>query len=450
MNRKILAGLFIIALGSGFFWNQKIFNKPISSDQVIYDGVASDILSKGTFTYEGQETASEPAYPYFLAGIYKIFGHNFNAVRVIQIILFAFTVLLVFSLAQPLTGTLVALGAALLTSVFYPLANQAGLLLQETLFTFLVVSLVFALSKARHDRLQWYFGSGIILGLATLTKGSIEFFFIFVVGYMFWIYRKKIPLKQIFKRIGIFLIGFIIIVGPWLAREKFMGGNLGVAPRGGSTLLILTEVTEHLSQNYLGNFIGFFFGYYIAQKFYPDIDPVAFRDFSATQKRIADLTQKGTSLREMDGLFLKEAKDYIIYNPQKYAYMAVLNFINLNSPIVIKGPLWQNVTAIHPMFADGRHPGLPEIVKAGIALGVRLVWFVLFFLVGYCIWINWKNLDKFGWIILLVAYLNIFYSLVWTVPRYALPMYPLYFILAVVGFSHLWGRYSQLLQKTRK
>lgn len=447
-TKKTIIILFLFAVISGFFWNQKIFNQPISSDQVIYDGIAGDVVTNGTFTYQGQETASEPIYPLFLAGIYKIFGHNYNIVRIIQIVLFAITVCLLFALALPIIGFRLALGAGLFTSAYYPLVNQAGLLLQEILFTFLLVVLVYTLYQACARGVKWWFISGMILGLATLTKGSIQFFFVFVVGYIIYIYWGKISFRAIGARALLFLLGLIIIVSPWLMREKFMGGELGIAPRGGSTLLILTEVTERMSQNYTGNLMGFLFGYYFSQKIYPDINPVAFRDFSKSEQHIKDLANDGKSLREMDTILLKEAKDYIIHNPHKYAYMAVLNFINLNSPILIKGTLWQNVTAIHPMFADGRHAELSEITKLTIALGVRLIWFTLFFFVGYGIWSSRKDFARFSWILLLVVYLNVFYSLVWTVPRYALPMYPFYFIFAVVGVNQFLSRISLRLKNT--
>ncbi len=450
-HKKIIITLFIFATVSGFFWNQKIFNQPIKSDQVIYDGIAQDILAKGTYTYEGKETSAEPVYPLFLVGIYKVFGHNYDAVRIIQILLFAITVCILFSLAKPLIGTKKAFGAGLLTSIYYPLVNQSGLLLQEILFTFLVVSLVYSLYKVQNGQAKWWFLPGIILGLATLTKGSIQFFFFFVIGYIFYIYWKKISFKKICFKALAFVLGFLIIVGPWLARERLLGGGLSVAPRGGGTLLALTEVTERMSQNYTGNFIGFLFGYYFAQKIYPTINPVAFRDSSNTERKIIDLTKQGKSLREIDTILLKKAKDYIVHNPHKYLYMTVLNFINLNSPILTKGPLWQNVTAIHPMFADGRHLEMSELKKTVFALGVRFIWFTLFFFVIYGIWQQRKNLNKLGWILLFIVYLNIFYSLVWSVPRYALPIYPFYFILVAIGLFSAWeknkNRLPRLLSK---
>ena len=443
-----------MAIVFGLFWNQKIFGQPISSDQVVYDGIAQDLLTKGTYTLDGQETSAEPIYPLFLAGIYKVFGHNYNIVRIIQILLFALTVCIIFTLANDLVGTKMAFATGLLVALYYPLVNQAGLLLQETLFTFLLVLLVYSLYKAQGglDQLQfgktgagWLFFSGIILGLATLTKGSLQFFFVFILAYIFYTYWPPTTFSRLklIKVVGGFLLGFLIIVGPWVAREKFLGGGVGVAPRGGGTLLALTEVTERMSQNYTGNLVGFLFGYYFAQKLYPEINPVAFRDTSTTKQRIEDLTKQGKSLRELDAIFFKEAKSYIIRNPQKFAYMVVLNFINLNSPILIKGSLWQNVTAIHPMFADGRHADWPGLYKIVIALGVRLVWFALFALVIYGLWYSRKNLSKFGWVLLLIIYFNLFYSLVWAIPRYALPLYPFYFILAVVGLSVLWKKYNR-------
>jgi len=127
-RNKIVVFLFFIALISGFFWNQKMFSQPIGSDQIYYDGIASDILNHGRFTFEGQDVFIEPFYPLFLAGIYAIFGHNYDAVRIIQIILFALTAVLKdwhFSVLWPLI-----LAAATLCSlvIFLHRANITRLL----------------------------------------------------------------------------------------------------------------------------------------------------------------------------------------------------------------------------------------------------------------------------------------------------------------------------------
>ncbi len=439
-KNKFIIILFLLAIGSGLFWNQKIFGQPIASDQLTYDGIAQDIMTKGTYTYQSEETEIEPGYPYFLVGIYKVFGHDYNAVRVIQILLFALIVSVTFLLAGELFGFRIAFGAGLLTSIFYGLANQAGLVQREILITFLLVLLSYSLYKAEKSRVTWWIIAGIILGLAMLVKGIMQFFFLPVIGYMFYQYWNVIPFKKICFKAMAFLLGFLIIVGPWLARERMLGGKFGVAPKGGGLVLSMTGVAEKLSQNYFGNFVGFFLGYYFAQKLYPNIDPVAFRDTSKMEEGIPNLKKQGKSLREIDAIFYSEAKDYIVHHPIQYAYMAGLNFISLNSPILIKGLLWQNVTAIHPMFADGRHPEASTLKKTVIALGIRLVWFALFFFVIYGIWRSRKNLAKFSWILLLIIYLNVFNSLVWAIPRYALPMYPFYFTLASLGLVHFWDK----------
>lgn len=439
-KNKLVIFLFIFAVASGFFWNQKLFGQPIASDQLMYDGIAQDVLTKGTYTYLGEETGIEPGYPYFLIGIYKVFGHNYDAVRIIQIILFALLVCIVFILTRELFDVRIALGTGILTASFYALANQAGLVQRETLFTFLLVSLVFCLYKTQNTRFKWWVLTGIILGLAILVKGIMQLFLIPVIGYVFYIYWGQISFKKICFKALAFIIGFLIIVGPWLIKERMLGGEFGVAPKGGGLILSTTGVAEQLSQNYTGNFIGFFLGYYFAQKLYPEINPVAFRDTSKMDDGITKLKKEGKNLREIDAIFYQEAKGYIIHNPQKYAYMAVLNFVSLNSPILTKGPLWLNVTAIHPMFADGRHPESSDLAKTVFAFGIRIIWFILFFFVGYGIWSKRKNLPSLAWILLLVLYLNIFNSLVWAIPRYALPIYPFYFVLAVIGFFQLWNK----------
>ncbi len=431
MKLKFIVIIFIVAIISGFFWNQKMFGQPIGADQAYYDGVASDIVNYGRFNFLGQE----PLYSLFLAGIYAVFGHNYDIVRVVQIILFALTVIFIYLLAGDIFGGKIAFWSALATALFYGLANQAGSITAEIFFTFLVVLFAYIIYTAyRRDKIFWYALSGFVLGLATLTKGIIQFLPLVVILNMFAVYFKTMPVKKILVRAAVFLILFLAVLFPWFMRG---GANISgaVAPRGGGMLAARAELMESLYPDYFSHFIGHLFGYYFVQKFNPDINPDAFRLTSQSDKRADDLRKEGKTYDEADKILMEEAKLKILKAPNKYFLMSVLDFISFNSPIIVRDSLWGNSLTIHTTFADGRRPEIPEWAKAAILLGIRFAWFLFLGIIIYAlVGAGWREIS---WLFIIIFYFNLAYSAVHAIPRYALPIYPFYIILFFIGLFQL-------------
>ena len=65
--------------------------------------------------------------------------------------------------------------------------------------------------------------AGLVAGLSLLTKDVMLFYFPFVV---FWFFLWKETWKARFFRAGVFLIGFLAAVGPWMIRNSLMTGHL--------------------------------------------------------------------------------------------------------------------------------------------------------------------------------------------------------------------------------
>jgi len=445
-GKKIILFLFIISILSGFFWNQKIFGQPITSDQLLYDGVALDILNNSRFTYEDKETFIEPIYPLFLAQIYAIFGHNYNIVRVIQIILFAITVTFVYLLGKELFNEKIAVASSLATALFYGIANQAGNIMTESVFILEIVLFSYFICRASLERRTvWFILAGLFLGLAVLTRGIVQFLPLLIGANIFIVFWKRESLKVAILKSGIFFLFFFIILMPWLVYNQ--QDTHGVVPRGGDLLSARAETMEKLYPDYPQHLIGHLFGYYFAQKINPQLDDSAFRDTPQTDQRIKDLANAGKSYSEINLILTEEAQKTIKHNFHKYILTSTLDFISFNSPIILGGEFWRNELIIHPMFADGRHPEISPALKFFIILSIRLVWFLFLFLVIYGLAKNIKNWQKFGWLFLVIFYFNFTYSAVHAIPRYALPIYPIYIILAFVGLNYFRAKISYVKNK---
>lgn len=118
----------------------------------------------------GYPSRQGPVYPAFLALVWKTVGSDrFDAVRIVQLLLYHIVCLMIYGLARQAVGTPAAryvLGAALLWFAgFYWSAE----LLTESLFTFLLVTALYALSKSL-QRPGWLVVAGVAMAVASQTR----------------------------------------------------------------------------------------------------------------------------------------------------------------------------------------------------------------------------------------------------------------------------------------
>ncbi len=439
-NKRIIISIFFIAVLSGLFWNQKIFGQPISSDQLGYDGIAMDILSNNQFTDHGQLTIREPGYPLFLAVIYKIFGHNYDAVRFIQIIIFGLLAVVIYLLAKDIFGEKVAIFSSLGVAFFYGLANQAGLIMTELLFAFLICLFAYSIYKAfAENGNKWLIFSALVLGCATLVRGVAEFLFFLAIANLFIIYRiyrGKISYKKILYKALIFTVCFFMVLTPWLIKNEFKNG-ISVSSLAGHFLLLQAERMKGLYPHYAGHFVGYLLGYYISERLGLNVGSSSDKYTSyfenPIQSRTTELIAAGYDYGDINNIFIKEALPQIVKHPVQFLSVSILNFFNFNSPILLRGPLWQNAAELFPQFADGRHQEIPDYLKLIIVLTPRLVWFSFFFFVIKSIVKNLHDWGKISWLVLIIVYFNVIYSICSGLNRYALSIYPFYIILAIAG-----------------
>lgn len=190
-QRQIIAAILLIALALRLV---NAFMLPwqggelIISDMKGYDRAAMALLEQQPLSVHtaerylfhpmGSDTYHPPAYYYFLAGIYKLAGHNFLAVRIAQALLDTFTCWLIYAIGRQVFGKTSGMLAAALAAVFPPLIFYTGVLLTETLSTCLLAGATwillktFEVSKQASKVLQLAL-AGLLLGLAALTRSVL-------------------------------------------------------------------------------------------------------------------------------------------------------------------------------------------------------------------------------------------------------------------------------------
>ena len=169
--------LFAAALGARLVYILQGYEIP-PQDTPDYDEIALNLLRGDGFVardnWFGFELRSwrPPFYPFFLALVYGVWGHSHQAVQLVQAIIGAGTVVLVYDLARRLHPQS-ALLAGLLATVYGPLVTISAEVMTETWFTFLLVlSAWFLVDATGADRMsrRSLLAGGVAIGLAALTR----------------------------------------------------------------------------------------------------------------------------------------------------------------------------------------------------------------------------------------------------------------------------------------
>jgi tetratricopeptide (TPR) repeat protein len=239
-----IVGIFLLALAARlvYLWQMRssvFFDAPMM-DAEYHDQWAQAIISGKDFT--GGVFFRAPLYPYFLALVYRIFGHDYLIARLIQLLMGSFSCVLLYFLAKRIFNRRAAAIAGVAASLYGVLIYFDGELLIPVLLVFL--DLIFILSLLWADQKLSYIRwgvCGVVLGLSALARPNI-----LIVGaaLVVWIIlRSKGKGKAAWSKslflVGCFVVGTILIVCPVTIRNYVKGHDLVlIASQGGMNFYI--------------------------------------------------------------------------------------------------------------------------------------------------------------------------------------------------------------------
>jgi len=208
-------------------------------DQVGYQRLGHILATTGKFTRypDAQpfvpETLRTPAYPMFVAAVYRIAGESHAAIAAAQALLFSALTLVVYAIAARLATERVALAAALLTALFPPIPYYGALALTEVLCTFFVTLGVWAAVRSVQDRrVRDYVLTGVFIGLATLTRPSFAMLPVAIVGCVALAAAARRDWRAL-PAWGWTIAAFALVLAPWLAYNVIYVHRLTLSPAGG-------------------------------------------------------------------------------------------------------------------------------------------------------------------------------------------------------------------------
>lgn len=239
-HNKILVGILVAVFLASVAYSFYFRIKP-RVDASAYDVIAWNLASGSgyrenlTVDVEHDYAIARvgPLYEFFLAGIYKVFGHRYGPVWVVQAILRVLTVWLAYLMAvlifkESERKNKIALWTAALFGFYPDLIEISAMLMSETLYLFLVCLMLYLfflfldnLSGGFKNKISyfWCTALGVASGLAVLARPPV-LLFVPVILFIFYACKK-------FWLGMVFLAVFFTLFIPWTVRNyatyhKFM------------------------------------------------------------------------------------------------------------------------------------------------------------------------------------------------------------------------------------
>lgn len=191
-----------------FQWSGTPYAEAPLLDAKCYDDWAQAIASGEIF----RSTAfyQSPLFPYILALIYRVFGHNLLVVGLFNALLGAGTAALLTSLTLTYFGRGAAIVTCLIAAFYRSFIFYTAPVMKEPLGLFLLaLFLLLALRALHQNKTRDHFYSGALLGLGALVRSNVLLFMPVFLAFAYFKERRGIVRKS-----AVFIAGAMLFIAP--------------------------------------------------------------------------------------------------------------------------------------------------------------------------------------------------------------------------------------------
>lgn len=211
--------IFIIAFSIRLFYLSEIKDHPFFTnpqlDSQHYDDWAWGI-AQGNWIGGDKVFFASPFYAYFLAISYSIFGHEYLAVKLIQIFSGSVTWVVTYWIGKELFSKKVGIVAALVGAFYSYSIFLDGELLKNSLAAFTTTLAIYTALKAKKkDSAMSWLISGILLGITALNQPNA---LLFIPLFAVWGIDWSRGLKGLLP-VSLFVIGSVLAISPATIRN---------------------------------------------------------------------------------------------------------------------------------------------------------------------------------------------------------------------------------------
>jgi 4-amino-4-deoxy-L-arabinose transferase-like glycosyltransferase len=242
-TRRSLGLVCLIATLNGLFfiWYQRPDWYTQWSDQEGYRRLGRVLSDTGKFTRFpdaprfAPEVIRTPAYPMFVASVYRLVGDSQLAVALSQTVLFILISVVVFAIGREIAGETIAVSAAAAVALYAPLPYFAALVMTETWTTLLfTASMWIALRAVRARGVRLFAWLGFLLALTALSRPVFVLFPFALAAIGLVIF----PLAGVRGRgsprqWAMMLAVFAVTMLPWFTYNYVTLGRFALSPAGG-------------------------------------------------------------------------------------------------------------------------------------------------------------------------------------------------------------------------
>ena len=407
-EKRFVLLLFLAAFATRMLWVLLVagIHTPPVADQAVYDAIAANVADYKGFCINAPTPTAEraPLFPMMLAAVYRFAGHRPEAGLVLQALLGAVIVVLIFRLGREMFPDLPIGPIASFLAVPYPtFLYFSGILSTENLtLVFLLAFLCSVLSLRRSAGISRRILCGLWLGAALLTR-PVTVLFLLLLPLWTWIDRAR-PARDRGRDLVVIVVTALLCCVPWTLRNAVVldafvpmttGG--GAVFWGGNNRLVLEDPD------------GRYRGGWVPITLIPDWEEIL---------REPDGTMRET-LTEVEG--------------DRRSYHRGLRFLGDNRGEIPKlvglklGRLW----AVRTRFASrNREITLVNLFSYGLLLP-----FFLFGLARAFVRRSWREGLAPAW--LMILWVNLYAALFYGSQRFRFPVEPLILLFASLGLCEL-------------
>lgn len=194
----------------------------------------------GAGTYE-----MTPLYAYALGGVFRLFGDDLLAPRLIQALLGALTAAIGAWLGLRVFGRAEGLLAGAALALYGPSLFHETQIMKTVLTVFLSAAAAAVLYASEGRRARWLLAGGALAGLAALSQENMK---LTVPILVLWAFARSRPGRRLASA-GVLLAGFLAAVSPAAARNYGVSGEFVLITSGGGEVFY-TGNNEHASGHY--------------------------------------------------------------------------------------------------------------------------------------------------------------------------------------------------------
>jgi 4-amino-4-deoxy-L-arabinose transferase-like glycosyltransferase len=401
---------FVLALEHRLYW----------PDEIAFDKIALDLLNGEG--YQSRPFRANPVLPFFLAVVYKVFGHSYIAPRIIQSFIGALTACIIFALSAKMFNKRVAFLAGLGVAVYPPVIYISGVFYVSCLETFLVAFSIYLLyTGSQHENYQSFIFlpmAGIAIGIAALCRPVSLALLPFAVLFVVLSYRGS-ALRRVAYVMALMLVTFLTVL-PWTLRNHSQYGRFLMVSTGGG--LFLWKGNNELARGdtadrYLEPGVGDVWMSRLTQ-LEPGRRSILIRKYDIVQ-------------RDVEGL------DEI--DRDRYLQTLALAFI-AQHPAQFLGLFVRKIWTLYTAFTEVR-PENEELVNKKTRTVFSFIFYPLLLLGLFGTLATLNEWRKYLVLYVPIVSLTFAYALLAAASRFRIPLEPFIIVFASHGVLILWGRF---------